>query len=224
MIKCAIFDLDGTLVDSMSYWEKAPVEFSLRKNIEPEEKLSDTFLSMSLFSFANYFKDKYHLDDSIESIMSEIDSIMETHYERDVNVKNGMKELLDMLSKENVKLAIATQTDKYLVEKVLKKTGLDPYISFILTCGEVGKSKSSSLIYEECAKHFGVPFNETMVFEDLPYGIESSKKKGFITVGLFDVPSIKHQERIKRSADYYFVDMDLASRNLIKKLLKNSLD
>ncbi len=224
MIKCAIFDLDGTLVDSMSYWEKAPIEFSLRKNIEPEEKLSDTFLSMSLFSFSKYFKEKYHLEDTIDSIMSEIDSIMEVHYVRDINVKKGMFDLIEMLDKENVKLAIATQTDKYLVEKVLKKTGLDKYFSFILTCGEVGEAKSSPLVYEGCANHFNIPYNKTLVFEDLPYGIESSKKKGFITIGLFDVPSIKHQERIKESADYYFLEMNSDSIKFIEKLVKKSLD
>ena len=221
MIKVAILDLDGTLVDSMPYWRLTPLEFARSKNIEPDDNLSDIFLSMSLFSFSKYYKELHNLSESIDEIMSEIDSIMEGYYLSQVKVKEGIIDLLEMFSKNNVKIAVATQTDKPLTKMVLDKLGLGKYVSFIITSGEVGSGKSDPKIYIECAKHFNAKNAECIVVEDLPYGIESSGSVGFTTIGIYDEPSKAHQDRIKKSAKFYFEVFDKASINDIEKFIKN---
>lgn len=221
MIKLAIFDLDGTLVDSMKYWSMAPYEYVRIKGLKAEEKLSDKFLSMSLRESAEYFKKKYSLEDSIEKMMQDIDDIMDNFYMNYVEIKPGIRDLLEALYTRNVKMCIASATDKYLIEKVIKKLNIDKYFSYITTSSIVGSSKSKPDIYMSCSDYFNIDYKDTIIFEDLPYGIISSKPKGFYTVGLYDEPS-KHLECvIKNNAHYFIKELnDIEINNIINIISK----
>jgi len=208
MIRCAIFDLDGTLVDSMVYWSIAPFEYAKMKNIEPKEDLADKFLAMSLPESAKYFKDVYNVPDSLEKIMDDINSIMEKYYMENVEIKPNIGVLLEKLYSLNIKMAIASSTDKYLIEEVVKKLHIDKYFDFIITSTMVNESKNKPSIYLKCIEHFNLLPEETYVFEDLPYGIISSNSVGFVTVGLYDEPSKHLQKQIKDNARFYYKKLD----------------
>ncbi len=214
-MKCAIFDLDGTLMDSMWYWTEACPEYVRSLGIEPEENLSRKFLSLSLPESADYLIKNYGINLSNDEICKGIDKIMERHYVNDINMKPFMKEIVIGLYKRGVKLAIATATDRPLVYKCLERNGIREYFDYVITSTEVGKSKQHPDIYMKCSDYFGIPYEDSYVFEDLPYGIESSSKVGFNTVGLYDKPSEFHQERIKASAKYYFKDFDESFKNKV---------
>ncbi|MCR5741902.1 MAG: HAD family phosphatase [Gammaproteobacteria bacterium] len=223
MIKLAIFDLDGTIVNSMDYWSLTPITYLKRKGVQinSEKEVSDTFLGMSLMEAANYYKNNYGIKDSLDDICGEIDSIMEYYYMNEVDIKSGMRELIESFDKLNIKMAIATATDKYLVKKVLKKLSLDKYFSFIITSNEAGSSKRKPDIYERCSEHFNVSYNDSLILEDLPYGIISGRSIGFKTVGVYDAPSIHHQEQIKKNAHYYVKELNKNTINEILELVKS---
>ena len=218
MIKCAIFDLDGTLVNSMEYWSIVPSEYLKQNGIEVDDPkaLSDKFLSMSLLESSKYFIDKYKFNKTVEEVAQEIDKVMEHYYLNFVEVKKGIKPLLELFYKNNVKMAIATATDKFLVEEVLTKLGIRKYFDFIITSTEVGSSKKNPLIYEKCAEHFNAKYEESIIFEDLPYGIISGKSVGFHTVGIYDEPSKHLQDKIKENAELYFEEFSMESIDKIK--------
>ena len=224
MIKLAIFDLDGTLVDSMTYWSNAPIEYVKQKNlaIPRDEKLDDVFLSMSLVESAKYFISHYGIKDSIEKICKDIDDIMEYNYLNYVELKPGVRELLIELDKLGIKMAIATSTDHYLVDEITKKLNMDKYFTYTLTCGEVGKSKQNPDIYLRVGEHFNVKPEETIIFEDLPYGIISSNSANIHTVGVYDYPSLHHQETIKKNAKLYVKHLDKETIDRIIDYIKNS--
>lgn len=224
MIKLAIFDLDGTLVDSMYYWSYGPLDYLKNKNIDikNDEHLIEMFLSMSLTESAVYLKENYGAPDSVEKICEDIDTIMEGYYQNNVELKKGMLKLIKKLDKMNIKMAIATATDRYLVEGVLNKLNISKYFTYILTSTEVGSSKQNPEIYLKIAEHYNVKPEESIIFEDLPYGIISGNSVNFHTVGVYDKPSIRHQETIKKNAKLYVKHIDNISIYRIIGYIKHS--
>ena len=156
MIKCAIFDLDGTLVNSMKYWSIAPLDYAKMKNLNITDplSLSETFLSMSLPESAKYFKDVYNVLDSIDKICEDIDSIMENYYLKYVSVKPGILAILQYLDSKGISMGIATATDRFLVKKTIVKVGIDKYFKEILTSSEVGSSKQKPDIYIKLSEKY----------------------------------------------------------------------
>jgi len=208
MIKCAIFDLDGTLVDSMEYWTILPIEYAKRNNLKIDKNLPERFLAMSITESALYFRNHLGLLKPVETITKELNDIMEVYYMNNVEIKAGISRLLEEFDARGIKMAVASATDKYLIIEILQKLNILKYFPFILTSSEVGSSKKNPKIYLDCAAHFNIEPKETIVFEDLPYGLKSSKNVGFITVGIYDEPSKKLQKEIKKYSDYYFLSFD----------------
>ena len=221
MIKCAIFDMDGTLVDSMTYWSTAAFDYLTSLNLVSEKDLGNKFLAMSLPESADYMIKTYNLNKSKEEVCQGIDDVMESRYRNDVKIKPYFKELLEEFKKLGIKMAIATSTDKYLVEICLKRLNIRDYFEFIITSTEVGKSKKNPDIYERCSDYFGIPYSESIVFEDLPYGIISSSKAGFHTVGIYDSPSEMHQPVIRQNAEFYYKEFNMDSVNELVKIVKS---
>ena len=224
MIKLAIFDLDGTLVDSMHYWSIAPLDYIKEKNIDItiDQELSDKFLSMSLVESAIYFKENYGITDPIDEICLDIDKKMEYYYLNYVELKPGILDLIKKLDNLGIKMAIATATDHFLVDEVLDKLNINKYFTYTLTSTEVGSSKQKPDIYLKIAEHFNATPEESMIFEDLPYGIISGNGAGFHTVGVYDKPSVHHQKTIKKNAKLYVKHINNISIYRIISYIKNS--
>ena len=124
LIQGAIFDMDGTLLDSMPVWEHASERYLQNKGIEVREKLSEILFSMSMQKGAEYVKENYHLTESTDEIVTGVNNIVYTAYEKEVQPKEGVREFLDKLQAEGIKMVVATSTDRPMVEAALKRTGL----------------------------------------------------------------------------------------------------
>lgn len=124
MITGAIFDLDGTLMDSMYIWDSIGSDYLLSRGITPKGNLNEIFKNMSLYQAALYYQDEYGLKDDVGAILDGVNSMIEGYYTKDVAPKDGITGLLDKLLDKNVKMCIATATDKHLVEAALKNNGM----------------------------------------------------------------------------------------------------
>lgn len=205
MIKGAIFDMDGTLTDSMHIWSAVGPKYLRSIGYEPREGLSDVVRGMSLYQGACYYKSEYGVTLSLEEIMNGVNAIVEELYMTDTSLKHGAQEFLLRLKEMGVKMCIASATDRYLVEKLLKKLGILHYFDEIFTCGSVGHGKDEPVIYREALKYLGTEKSKTVVFEDAFYALNTVKNDGFLAAVIYDKHE-KRREQMKELADVYMDD------------------
>lgn len=207
MIKGAIFDVDGTLLDSMEIWEDAGARYLRRSGVEPEKNLSEILYPMTMAEGAEYVKERYQLEFALDEIIQGVLDTVRDFYFYEASVKPGVKELLVWMKEKNIPMTAATASDREHIESAFKRLGIDGYFRRIFTCSEVGAGKRQPLIYEEAATYLGAKPGELLVFEDALYALMTAKNAGFRTVGVYDRFSEGEQKEIKRQADIYLRDL-----------------
>ncbi|NLV87425.1 MAG: HAD family phosphatase [Clostridiales bacterium] len=216
MIHGAIFDMDGTLTDSMHLWQDIGARYLLSLGLTPPENLNNTIGVMTMEEVSNLFTESYGIKKTPQEIRNEINLLLEPLYEKDVLPKSGVIELLELLKGRGVKMCVATATDRHLAEIALETTGLIGYFSEIFTCTMVGDGKEKPTIYEKSLEHLGTEKSDTLVFEDALYAVETAKSAGFVTVGVYDKFSKWAQERIQDISDIYLPDYSPEHINVFK--------
>lgn len=202
-IKGAIFDMDGTLLDSMHVWIDIAPRYLKTKGITVSEEQRKLLGTMLLHDMSNYFIDHFGFTMTVDEIVAEIDSMVEDSYFYDVEVKPGIPELLQELRERGVKMCVATASDRYLVESALKRTGILNFFDRVFTCGEYNVDKKTPDIFEIALESLGTPKSETYVFEDTLTSVKTVKDAGFPLVAVRDKWSEKHRDQIKALADFY---------------------
>ena len=206
MIKAAIFDLDGTLLDSTNIWENLGERFLQSRDIVPEEDLRDKIWDLSLPESAAFFKREYALSMSEEEIIARLNELSESVYTSEAPLKSGVKRLLGSLQMLDIKTALATAADKNLASAALARTGISEHFSGIFSCSEHG-AKTSPDIFLKAAELLGTNPQETVVFEDSLTAVQTAKAAGFITAAVFD-KSEKNPDLLHDSADFYGENLD----------------
>ena len=202
MLKGAIFDLDGTILDSMFIWDTIGEDYLRSLGIEPKENLKETFKTFTLEQAAQYYIENYEVTLSVDEIIDGVNKMVEGYYAETVKLKPGIEVFLEKLKAKGIKMCIATVTDKHLVEAALGRLGIRNCFSEIFTCASVGHSKEEPHIYREAQKHLNTEKGETVVFEDALHALKTAKADGFVTVGVFDIHE-ENQEELERMADCY---------------------
>lgn len=206
MIKAAIFDLDGTLLDSTNMWENLGERFLQSLDIVPEEDLRDKIWDLSLPESAAFFKREYELSLSEEEIIARLNELSESVYTSEAPLKSGVKRLLGSLQMLDIKTALATAADKNLASAALARTGISEHFSGIFSCSEHG-AKTSPDIFLKAAELLGTNPQETVVFEDSLTAVQTAKAAGFITAAVFD-KSEKNPDLLRDTADFYGENLD----------------
>lgn len=206
MIKAAIFDLDGTLLDSTEKWENLGERFLQSLDIVPKENLRDEIWDMSLPESAAFFKREYAVSLSEEEIIARLNGLSESVYTEEAPLKSGVKRLLGSLQMLDIKCALATAAEKNLAEAALTRTGISEDFSGIFSCSEYG-SKTSPDIFLKAAELLGAKPCETVVFEDSLTAVQTAKSAGFITAAVFD-KSEKNSDLLRETADFYGENLD----------------
>ena len=201
--KGVIFDLDGTLINSMSVWENIGDDFLKSKGKVPPDNLSEILKTMSFQESSRYFIDKFHLNLSVDEVISEFNSLVEDKYKYEIELKKYVLEYLKKLKSKNIKMCIVTATDIELSKAVLTRLKILNFFEFILTSDEVDISKNDPRIYIKAAEMLGYLPNDIVVFEDALYCVEAAKKAGFYVVGIEDESAREDREEIKRVSDIY---------------------
>ena len=205
-IQGAIFDLDVTILDSMHIWSDIGLLFLKNKGVEAPEGIEDEFTKMSMVQAAEYYIKNIDPTATVMGIVNEVNSLVQGFYFNEVIKKDGVKEFLEFLKSRNVKMCVATATDKHLVEKALERNEIREYFSEIFTCGSVGAGKDSPVIYDVALKHLGTPKENTFIFEDALYAIETANKAGYNILGIKDISEKADPEIVKQLCNYYIND------------------
>lgn len=205
-IKAVIFDLDGSLVDSMWMWRAIDIEYLGRFGIPLPEDLQSRIEGMSFSETAVYFKEHFPIPDSIDQIKEDWNRMAWDKYANEVPLKPGIPEFLERCREEGIKLGIATSNSRQLVENIAKVHNLRDYFSCIMTGCDVAHGKPSPDIYLAVAKELDCPPPQCLVFEDIIPGIQAGKAAGMRVCAVEDAYSVNDRERKKALADYYISD------------------
>lgn len=198
----AVFDMDGTLLDSMPIWDRVGMEYLAGLGIRARPDLPQRLLTMTMRQAAACFRADYGVALSEQAIIDGINARIESFYRDTAPAKDGVREILEALKQRGVKMCVATATDRPLAEAALRRTGLLAFFDFVLTCTEAG-GKDRPEIFVLAQKKLGAPREQTLVFEDALYAIRTAKRAGFPVAAVFDPSSRADQEEIRKTADFY---------------------
>ncbi len=203
MIEAVIFDLDGSMVDSMWLWKAIDIEYLGRFGIALPENLQMCIEGMSFSETAAYFKERFQLPDDLNTIKAEWNRMAWDKYSYEVPVKEGVTELLQYCMVHGIKAGIATSNSRELVENVVKVHQLEQYFDCIMTGCDVAKGKPAPDIYLAVAKELGVTPENCLVFEDIVPGIQAGRAAGMKVCAVYDKYSEYQEDEKRKLADYY---------------------
>lgn len=201
-----IFDLDGTLVDSMWMWKAIDIEYLGRYGYDCPDSLQKEIEGMSFSETAVYFKERFRLPDTVEEIKKAWVDMSIEKYRWEVPLKPGVRRFLEFLKETGVPTGIATSNGREMVDAVMRALGITPYFRVVATACEVSAGKPAPDIYLHVAECLGAEPKRCMVFEDVPAGILAGKAAGMTVCAVEDPFSVAMREEKRQLADYYIQD------------------
>ena len=201
-----IFDLDGTLIDSMWVWAKIDETFLSELGLEVPKDMDKILEGKSFTETATYFKERFKLEMSVDAIKQRWNEMAWEFYTQKVPLKEGAKDFLIWLKERNIKMGIATSNSIQLVEAVLEALNIREYFSQIRTSCEVGRGKPFPDIYLKVAEDLSVEPSKCLIFEDIPNGLRAGKAAGMSAWGIFDNQTEEMEREMKEIADHFVMD------------------
>lgn len=201
--KAVVFDLDGTLVDSMGMWAEIDVEYLAKFNYSVPSKLEKEIEGMSFTETAAYFKERFEIPDSLETIQAEWLDMTRYKYQYETPLKEGAAAFLEYLSNQGIRMGIASSNSIELVQTILKSHQLEHLFDAVHTCCDVTSGKPEPDVYLLAARSLDVKPSECLVFEDVPMGITAGRRAGMETCAVWDLHSISQETEKRALADYY---------------------
>lgn len=205
-VEAVIFDLDGSLVDSMWIWKDIDIAYLGNLGIQCPDDIQAAIEGMSFSETAVYFKERFGISQSLDEIKATWNQMARDKYLHEVPFKSGIPEFLNICKGKGIKLGIATSNSRELVESIAKVHGLDDYFSCIMTACEVAKGKPAPDIYLAVAERLGVKPDKCLVFEDIVPGIMAGKNAGMKVCAVEDEYSVYQRAEKEKAADYYIDD------------------
>lgn len=205
-IRAVLFDLDGTLVDSMWMWKEIDVEYLGSRHLPLPGDLQRAIEGMSLTETAVYFKERFALPDSLEKIKQDWMDMAREKYRSQVPLKPGAREFLEELKQRGIRTGIASSNGMEMIQTVLKAQQVETLFDSVHTCCEVKQGKPSPDIYQLVASDLGICEKECLVMEDIPMGILAGRRAGMKVCAVDDEASRDQREEKRRLADYYIRD------------------
>ena len=209
--KFTIFDVDGTLADSMRYWDHLAEDYLGRLGIHASREELLPIETMTMTESSAYFVEKYKLAKTPEKVMEEMFSLIRRYYEEDISLKEGAASYLRSLRDCGVRMCVATANDVTLSQACFRRNGILEYFDFFVSCDEIGKGKRDPAIYDFCRDRMARESNTTLlpsdvaVFEDAAYCLKTAAAAGYYTVAMFERSYENDWDRIRGIADESYV-------------------
>lgn len=202
-IKAVIFDMDGTIIDSMWVWKKVDEDFLAKRNISATFNIQERIEGLSFVDAARYFKKAFSLEEKIEDIMDEWTEMVKHYYSDIIPLKKGAFVFIESLKSSGIKIGLATSNSRELTESVLKRTGILSFFDIVVTGSEVDREKCFPDIFLKTAEGLNVSPLDCLVFEDTLAGVTGAKKAGMTVTAVYDEYSLSLKEELMRMADRY---------------------
>lgn len=203
----AIFDLDGTLTDSMGIWETLPDQLVRQFGAHPAPGLFETLREMSSPQAADYLIRTYRLSASPEELIAAVEALADREYRERVPLKPGVQPLLERLHQLGVPCAIATASQVHQAQQAMERLGMWPYFRFALSATQYGP-KTRPDLYLEAARRLGAMPERTLVFEDTLHAARTAAQAGFQVAGVYDSHSAQDQQALKAVCRWYLPRLD----------------
>lgn len=203
-VKACLFDMDGTLINSMGIWKDIDIEFFDKYGIEMPTSFQADIEGLSIVEIANYVDKFFDFPLTVDEMIDEWNAMAYIHYASMVGYKDGAKEFLEWCKEHNIKTGVATSNSTYLYNAVSKNLGINDYIDTFVTGEDVDKGKPNPECYLKVAKQLGIDPSECVVFEDLVLGIRAGKAAGMSTCAMYDEYSLYQDADKHKEADFYF--------------------
>ena len=204
--KGAIFDLDWTLIDSMWVWEKIDKEFLEKRNIDIPSDYIEKINSMSFEKVAQYTIERFNLKESEEELIKEWNEMAIYEYSNNIKLKPNVKEYLNKLKENNIRIALSTSSPRILYEPVLKNNHIYEYFDALTSLEDVKRDKNYPDIYLLAAEKLDFNPQDCVGFEDILVAINTLKKAGFKAIGVYDKYADSEIGEIKKISDKYIYD------------------
>ncbi len=203
-ISAAIFDLDGTLIDSMPIWNDLSFNFLTARGVTPKPDLRDNVSTMFLRESSQYVVDEYNLDCTADDVLDFMHGQIDNFYINLVLPKEDVIPFLEGLKKAGIKMCVATATERRLAIPALERNGMLGYFDEVFTCAELGVSKRDPLIFEKALEHLGTEKQETYVFEDSYHAVETAAEAGFPVAAVYDESAAGKKDKIRELSTVFF--------------------
>lgn len=204
--KAALFDLDGTLVDSMWVWERLMIDFMDKYKIKTPQYVLDEVAHMSLLQSSVYVCEELGLSMTPEQIYAEWSETLKDAYANKVKIKLGAKAYLERLKKTGIYIGLATACDPTLGMSCLKSNGIINLFDTMVYVDDVGRGKNYPDIFARCLENLKVSSEETVLFDDILVSVRTAKKMGIVTVAVEEGRNEEIKNKLLEEADYYIVD------------------
>lgn len=207
-IKGAIFDMDGTIVDSLGVWKYIWRELGKKykgtEDFFPSEEVDKATRTKTLVQGMEYIHSVLEMGDSPEELIEVVDKIIDDYYETDVVAKDGAVEFLEYCKRNGIKMCIASASAMKLIRASIRNCNLGEYFSEenILSCADIGAGKDKPDIFIAAMEYLGTTKENTCVFEDSPLAVETAAKLGLMTVGIYDRYNYGQDEMKKIATEY----------------------
>ena len=203
-VKYALFDMDGTLTDTMHFWMGAANEFLKDEGVALSEEQNARLQSMGVKEGIAYVR-SLHISPKTDNYgIEDVCRILMRHYERESVVKDGVRELLEGLRERGVRMGVATLTPSPIARVCLTTTGLLSYFACVLGGEDYPEGKSTPRIFEDAARRFGCAPSDMVLFEDSLYSIKTANAVGISVVGVADrFQTAEREEIMARSVAFF---------------------